>query len=120
MEMIIIGILMMAGGFASVIYGDYMNHDISSQLAHYSSGGDPGTNWIGFGVLAILVGGVLLFWGFEKRKLDKKSEQDALIGKLSRYQRNLLEEYQAQLKNGVISKEEYLEKKEKLLIEGDG
>lgn len=115
MVLLILGALLAAGGFASVIYGNFMNNDFSSQLAHYSSGGDPGDSWITFGVIAIIVGVIMVIYGPTQMKAEKKFEREAGGSNLTSYQRNLLAVYISQLDNGVITEEEYLSKRDKLL-----
>ncbi|MBQ9837906.1 MAG: SHOCT domain-containing protein [Oscillospiraceae bacterium] len=117
MVLMILGALLVAGGFASVIYGNFMNNDFSSQLAHYSSGGDPGNIWMIIGVIAILVGIVMIICGPSQMKAEKRFEKEIGGARISSYQRNLLKVYLSQLDNGVITKEEYQAKKEKLLNE---
>ena len=115
--LMILGALLIAGGFASVIYGNFMNNDFSSQLAHYSSGGDPGNIWMIIGVIAILIGIVMVICGPKQMKAEKRFEKETGGVSISNYQRNLLKVYQSQLDNGVITKDEYQSKKEKLLSE---
>lgn len=117
MVLMIFGALMIAGGFASVIYGNFMNNDLSAQLAHYGSGGDPGNIWMILGVIAIVIGIALVIYGSMRMKADKRLEKEFGDVHISSYQRSVLSVYQAQLKNGVISKEEYKAKAEKLLSE---
>ena len=120
MILIIFSALLIAGGFASVIYGNFMNNDFSSQLAHYSSGGDPGNTWMILGGIAILIGIVLVICRPKQIKAEKRFEKETGGARTSSYQRNMLKVYQPQLDNGVIdviTKEEYQAKKEKLLSE---
>lgn len=117
MAIMVLGALLVAGGFASVIYGNFMNNDFSSQLAHYSSGGDPGNIWMIIGIIAILIGIVMVICGPKQMNAEKHFEEEIGGASISSYQRNLLKVYQSQLDNGVITKEEYQEKKEKLLSE---
>lgn len=119
MILMIFGALLIAGGFASVIYGNFMNNDFWSQLAHYSSGGDPGNIWMILGVVAIIVGIIMVICGYKQVKTEKRLDQETIGRYISNYQRNILKEYQAQLDNGVITKEEYQAKKEKLLNEDE-
>lgn len=113
----VLGALLVAGGFASVIYGNFMNNDFSSQLAHYSSGGDPGNIWMIIGVITLLVGIIMIICGPRQMKAEKSIEKETGGASISSYQRNLLKVYQSQLDNGVITKEEYQAKKEKMLSE---
>lgn len=117
MVLMILGALLIAGGFASVIYGNFMNNDFSSQLAHYSSGGDPGNIWMIFGVVAIIIGIIMVICGAKQMKTEKQIEHETGGTYISKFQRDMLKEYQEQLNNGVITKEEFQVKKEKLLKE---
>ena len=76
MILIIFSALLIAGGFASVIYGNFMNNGFSSQLAHYSSGGDPGNTWMILGGIAILIGIVLVICRPKQIKAEKRFEKE--------------------------------------------
>ena len=118
MVLMILGALLIVGGFASVIYGNFMNNDFSTQLSHYDSGFvDPGNIWMILGVIAIIIGIVMVVCGPKQIKTEKRLEKETGGATISSYQRNILKVYQSQLDNGVITKEEYQVKKEKLLNE---
>lgn len=77
MVMIIVGILLIAAGGASAIYGVTQNNSWEAQLSSLFSRGssDPGTVWIIIGTLAVVVGLVLLIAGIAKTRA-KKSTSD--------------------------------------------
>ena len=59
----------------------------------------------------------MVICGPRQIKAEKRLEKETGGASISSYQRNILKVYQSQLDNGVITKEEYLAKKEKLLNE---
>lgn len=70
--MVIIGIILMVAGAFSAIYGVTQNSSLEAQLGSLLSSGsvNPGTPWIVIGVIALLVGLVLLIMGLRKKKND--------------------------------------------------
>lgn len=62
------GILFMIAGGALSSYGSSLNNSLEAQLNSFLSSGakNPGTVWITFGVLSIVLGLVLLIAGFQK------------------------------------------------------
>lgn len=72
MVLMVLGALIIAGGFSSVIYGNFMNNDFSSQL-FYSDGlfDDPGTIWMICGGVAIVFGILMVLAGSEDLKSEK-------------------------------------------------
>lgn len=70
--MVIIGIILMVAGAISAIYGVTQNSSLEAQLVSFLSSGsvNPGTPWIVIGVIALLVGLVLLIMGLRKKKND--------------------------------------------------
>ena len=70
--MVIIGIILMVAGAISAIYGIAQNNSLEAQLGSFLSSGsvNPGTPWIVIGVIALLVGLVLLIMGLRKKKND--------------------------------------------------
>lgn len=70
--MVIIGIILMVAGAISAIYGVTQNSSLEAQLGSFLSSGsvNPGTPWIVIGVIALLVGLVLLIMGLRKKKND--------------------------------------------------
>ena len=115
MELMIFGTLMIAGGFASVIYGNYLNNDLSTQISSYFSGANPGTTWMIFGAVAIVLGIILVVNGNSNTKFDKRIDQELGGTHISDTQRKFLRAYLEQLDDGVITMEQYKVLKYKLL-----
>lgn len=68
--MTILGILLLVAGVISAIYGNSMNNSVEAQLSSLFSSGttDPGTTWIIIGVVAIVLGLILVVGGLRKKK----------------------------------------------------
>lgn len=66
--MTIVGIICIVAGVISAIYGISMNNSIEAQLTSLFSSGNanPGTMWIIIGVIAVVIGIVLLIAGRKK------------------------------------------------------
>lgn len=64
----ILGIIIMIAGGALISYGSSLNNSFEAQLNSLLSSGavDPGTTWITFGALGILLGLILLVFSFRK------------------------------------------------------
>lgn len=117
MELLVFGALFVVGGFASVIYGNYMNTELSYKVYSFLSGKNPGDTWLLLGAIAIIVGFVLVIRGPKKIEEDKRIEQEAGGRYLTTPQKEFLRAYLKQLKDGVISREEYERLKNDLLME---
>ena len=76
MGLLIFGIIATVCGFASVIYGNYMNNDFSSQLAHYGSSMEPGALWIIIGIAAIVIGVILIICGIYRFRSEKNIDRE--------------------------------------------
>lgn len=66
--MFILGIILAIAGAGSLIYGILQNNSVEAQLSSLFSSGsvDPGTLWIIVGVIAAVIGIVLLVAGKKK------------------------------------------------------
>ncbi len=71
--MIIAGGLLIALGIGSTIYGFQLNSSIEAQLGALFGRGsvDPGTGWITIGILMLVVGIILVFFGMTKKSPPK-------------------------------------------------
>ena len=118
MGTIITGIVFIIGGFISIICGNNMNNDFGSQFNSFCEYGqtDPGDTWIYVGVGLIVVGAILTIVGFiNNRNVAIRDARETVNTFMTKYQRKMLHEYQAQLENGVITKAKYEELKADLL-----
>ena len=68
--MVITSIILIVLGIGSTIYGFYLNNSVEAQLnALFSSGNvDPGTAWIVVGVIALVIGIILLIVKLNRNK----------------------------------------------------
>ncbi len=69
MVLIILGILMMAGGAGCAIHGVELNSSVEAQLTSMLTSGsaNPGTSWIIIGVVVAIIGLILLIVGAVKK-----------------------------------------------------
>lgn len=60
--MLVIGLILVLGGLGSLIYGFMQNNSLEAQVASFLSSGttNPGTMFIVIGVVAVLLGIVLM------------------------------------------------------------
>lgn len=118
MGALISGIVMIIGGFVSIILGNNTNNDFESQFNSFWEYGqtNPGDTWIYVGICLIVIGVILVIYGFiSNRNTTIRDAHDTGNAYMTKFQRTMLHEYQAQLDNGVISKAKYEELKETLL-----
>ena len=68
--MLILGLLMLAGGIAAAIYGNNLNNDVTAQLESMFSDGkaNPGDVWLYAGIAVAVVGAILLIARLFKKK----------------------------------------------------
>ena len=126
MGMLIFGVLLAAGGFASMMYGDSVNNDLSAQFRYYLNGesGGPGDVWMMLGAFGILVGIVLLVCGLAQLKNGNEEEEiiyvqekkaDKVVFEYDpRFNKKMMKAYLEQLNNGVLTMEQYKEKIDEL------
>lgn len=67
--MVVLSVILMLGGAISVILGIMQNNSLEAQLASVISSGktNPGTMWIVIGVIAVVVGIILLVVSRKKK-----------------------------------------------------
>lgn len=68
--MLILGIILIIAGAASYIYGNNMNNSLESQFSSLMSSGtvDPGSKWITLGVIAAVIGVLVIIYSLVKKK----------------------------------------------------
>lgn len=73
-EMLVLSVILMLAGCASLAYGIIQNNDVEKQLESLFEKGsvNPGNVWIAIGAIALVIGIVLLIFHFVKRQKNAK------------------------------------------------
>jgi len=73
MELMIIGAVIALAGFGSIFFGINQNNSLSSQIYSYFSSGsaNPGTPYIIIGVIGVIVGLIMIYFGYQKYNQGK-------------------------------------------------
>jgi DNA-directed RNA polymerase subunit RPC12/RpoP len=78
--MTIFGVIFVLSGIGSIIYGVNLNNNLASQLKSLWNSGstNPGTTYIIIGVIAIIVGLIMIYAGLEKDKEKRRIIQKSM------------------------------------------
>lgn len=89
--MLVFSTILIILGIISTVYGFHLNNDWEAQLEYLFNSGksDPGTTWIVIGIIALVIGIVLLVTSLAKRQnaaSENKSKKTVSVSDLSRPQ----------------------------------
>jgi uncharacterized membrane protein len=73
MELIVLGVILTLVGIISIIHGVNLNNSILTQIQNIfgSKPANPGTTYIILGILGVIAGSIMIFYGYKRKQSGK-------------------------------------------------
>lgn len=73
MELIVLGAILVLFGIISIIHGVNLNNSILTKVQNIFGSGsaNPGTAYIILGILGVIAGSILIFYGYKRKQSGK-------------------------------------------------